>query len=169
MIDPASSLNGQRSVWGDVKGFGGYVLIPPSVHPSGTAYASMNDGAPIVRVATLADVLPNPPAVGRAPMPPLTNVFSAASLYPLTLVERIKANLRIEDLIVPVKGSGRWAVALCPFHDDHAPSMRLDRRFNLAYCFTCSDKAMDVLTFYGRLHGLSNREAVKELALRYGA
>ena len=43
---------------GDIKGEGGYVVAPPSVHPSGAAYTWANKPAGIATVANLAGLVP---------------------------------------------------------------------------------------------------------------
>ena len=55
---------------------------------------------------------------------------------------------------------GRNGMALCPFHPDHHPSMKVDRRF---HCFGCQADG-DVIDFTARLFGLSSYEAAKKLA-----
>lgn len=54
----------------------------------------------------------------------------------------------------------RNGMALCPFHDDHHPSMKTDRRF---HCFGCQADG-DVIDFVGRLFQLSVLEAARKLA-----
>ena len=39
--------------------------------------------------------------------------------------------------------ANRYGMALCPFHDDHKPSMKLDDRF---HCFGCGEDG-DVIDF----------------------
>lgn len=55
-------------------------------------------------------------------------------------------------------------MALCPFHDDHTPSLKLDERF---HCFGCQADG-DVIDFTARLFGLSLREAAFKLAADFG-
>src|SRR5579885_3612348 len=81
---------------GDVKGVGGYVLIPPSVHPSGIAYVAEKDDAPIQTVSSLAEILPNLPTV-IVSRPPHKKLYADpwASIYPKTTIERIKESISI--------------------------------------------------------------------------
>lgn len=48
----------------------------------------------------------------------------------------------------------------CPFHADHHPSMKVDRRF---HCFGCQADG-DVIDFVGRLFSLSPKDAALKLA-----
>ena len=52
----------------------------------------------------------------------------------------------------------------CPFHDDHHPSLKVDRRF---HCFGCQADG-DVISFTARLFSLSPREAAGKLARDFG-
>ncbi len=54
----------------------------------------------------------------------------------------------------------RNGMAVCPFHNDKNPSMKLDRRF---HCFGCQADG-DVIDFVSRLHGISCKEAALMLA-----
>ena len=51
-------------------------------------------------------------------------------------------------------------MAVCPFHRDRHPSMKVDRRY---YCFGCGATG-DVIDFVSRLHGMSAKEAALMLA-----
>lgn len=54
----------------------------------------------------------------------------------------------------------RNGMALCPFHEDRHPSMKVDRRF---HCFGCQADG-DVIDFTARLFDLKPREAALKLA-----
>ena len=62
---------------------------------------------------------------------------------------------------IPVNSHG---MAVCPFHDDHTPSMKVDENF---YCFGCGATG-DVITFTSRLFGISPASAARKLALDFG-
>ena len=51
-------------------------------------------------------------------------------------------------------------MAVCPFHPDKNPSMKLDKRY---HCFACQADG-DVIDFTSRLFGLSSKEAALKLA-----
>ena len=79
----------------------------------------------------------------------------------MNIFEAVKANVTAkqaaESYGIKV---GRNGMAVCPFHPDHHPSMKVDRRF---HCFGCQADG-DVIDFTARLCGLSNYEAAKKLA-----
>ena len=54
----------------------------------------------------------------------------------------------------------KYGKTLCPFHEDHDPSMKIDRNF---VCFGCGKKG-DVITFTSLLFHLSPYEASRKLA-----
>ena len=55
-------------------------------------------------------------------------------------------------------------MALCPFHDDHNPSMKVDERF---HCFGCEEDG-DVIDFTAKFFNLSLPEAAEKLAADFG-
>ena len=54
----------------------------------------------------------------------------------------------------------RNGMAVCPFHRDRHPSMKVDCRY---YCFGCGATG-DVIDFVSLLHGISAKEAALMLA-----
>ena len=55
-------------------------------------------------------------------------------------------------------------MAVCPFHDDRHPSMKVDETF---YCFGCGATG-DVITFTSRLFGIAPASAAQKLAMDFG-
>lgn len=53
----------------------------------------------------------------------------------------------------------RHGFAVCPFHDDKNPSMKLDSRF---HCFGCGADG-DAIDLVSRLYGLTSMDAVKKM------
>ena len=43
-------------------------------------------------------------------------------------------------------GSGEWKSALCPFHDDHNPSLRINIDTGSFKCMACGKRGGDVLS-----------------------
>jgi len=60
-------------------------------------------------------------------------------------------------------GRGRWRSALCPFHDDHHPSLRVNVETGHYRCMACGAKGSDVLAFHRARHGLSFMQAARDL------
>jgi len=58
----------------------------------------------------------------------------------------------------------RHGMAVCPFHDDKNPSMKVDKRF---HCFACQADG-DAVDFVSRLFGLPGKEAAMKLADDFG-
>ena len=58
----------------------------------------------------------------------------------------------------------RSGMAICPFHDDHTPSLKLDDRY---HCFGCGADG-DAIDFTARLLGISNFSAAQKLAEEFG-
>ncbi len=55
-------------------------------------------------------------------------------------------------------------MACCPFHDDHHPSLKLDKRF---HCFGCGEDG-DVIDLTARLFRLTPKEAAEKLIADFG-
>lgn len=109
-----------------------------------------------------------------------------------TLIEEIKKRIplmtMVQDHVLylkPTKPTG-WYIGRCPFHQAAIPD-KLDPGFKRKFwidarpnrqvcsCFVpdCAannpgHKPMDVINFYARLHNLTNRAAIFELADRLG-
>ena len=66
-----------------------------------------------------------------------------------------------ESYGIPVDSHG---MAVCPFHDDRHPSMKVDETF---YCFGCGATG-DVITFTSRLFGIAPASAARKLAMDFG-
>ena len=60
-------------------------------------------------------------------------------------------------------GGGEWKSALCPFHDDKRPSLRLRLDSGGFRCMACGVHGGDVLAFHMQLHNLGFIEAAKDL------
>ena len=58
----------------------------------------------------------------------------------------------------------RKGMCVCPFHNDHNPSMKVDKRF---HCFGCQADG-DVINFTARLYQLSQKDAAVNLAEDFG-
>lgn len=61
-------------------------------------------------------------------------------------------------------GVNKHGMTLCPFHDDHHPSLKLDKRY---YCFACGESG-DVIDFTAKYFGISLQSAAIKLARDFG-
>jgi DNA primase len=84
----------------------------------------------------------------------------------IEIVQNIKDNIGIVDHIqkfISLKHSGRDYLGICPFHDDHKPSMRVSEDKGLFHCFSCGSGG-DVIGFHMKYNNLDFPSALKELA-----
>ena len=163
----------------DIKSAGGYVLMPPSIHPSGFEYKVFSD-ANILEIESLSILLPpelmpareytNP--IMPAPVPqyteqdPWTSAEQAQEIDD-HIIETIRERKSILDFIQGATKSshdGRWYKGLCPFHDDRTPSLWIDMTRKICGCHGCNFKPMDVINLVSRLYGISNIDAIHCLA-----
>ena len=68
---------------------------------------------------------------------------------------------------VPLKMQGKNYFGVCPFHDDHSPSMSVSRERQLYKCFVCN-KGGNVFNFVKDYENISYIEAVKRVADKVG-
>ena len=82
-----------------------------------------------------------------------------------TRIDQAKALSLVEILMsksIAVKKQGQQYLALCPFHEDHHPSLSIDTKTNLFKCFGCG-AAGDTIKFIELYEKKSFPEAVKAL------
>ena len=85
-------------------------------------------------------------------------------------ISRIQQANNIVDIIsehVNLVRKGREMVGLCPFHEDHKPSLNVNPDKQIFKCFACSAGG-DVIKFVQMREGLSFMRAVERLAERAG-
>lgn len=75
--------------------------------------------------------------------------------------------VRIIGEHVRLKARGREYVGICPFHDDHDPSMCVVPHKQIFHCFVCQAGG-NALTFTRKYHPMEFREALEYLAQRAG-
>ena len=61
-------------------------------------------------------------------------------------------------------GAGEWRSALCPFHNDKKPSLRINILSGGFICMACGEKG-DLISFHQKNNGLSFKEACKDLGI----
>jgi len=64
---------------------------------------------------------------------------------------------------VKLAKGGVWRSALCVFHEDRTPSLRVHIESGGFRCMVCGAHGSDVLAFHRQRHGLSFEEAAKAL------
>ncbi|MFM9994779.1 MAG: DNA primase [Phycisphaerales bacterium] len=85
-------------------------------------------------------------------------------------LERVRDASDIVRIIgehVALKPKGREYAGLCPFHDDHRPSMNVVPAKQIFHCFVCGAGG-DVFSFVQKHHKMEFREALEYLAERAG-
>lgn len=60
-------------------------------------------------------------------------------------------------------GKGAWRDAVCPFHDDSKPSLRVRVETGAFKCMVCGAHGGDVLAFHQQRHDLSFKQAAQQL------
>ena len=82
------------------------------------------------------------------------------------LVKEIKQRADIVDVIsyyLPsVQKKGKGYVAVCPFHDDHDPSMQISKDKQTFHCFVCQTGG-DVIEFVKKYDKCSFEEAIRKI------
>lgn len=83
------------------------------------------------------------------------------------LARDIKERADIVDVISyylnSVQKKGRRYVAMCPFHDDHDPSLQIDKEKQMFRCYVC-DTGGDVFSFVQKYEKCSFVDAIKKVA-----
>ncbi len=83
---------------------------------------------------------------------------------------KIRQEADIVDIIsayLPLQQKGRNYVALCPFHDDHSPSMVVSKERQIFNCFTCRTGG-NVFSFIMKFKNVGFLEAVEMVAQKIG-
>lgn len=134
---------------------GGYCIVPPSIHHTGTPYQTVCNFKPAV-VATPASILPG-----------WTEKVLAGEPATERALWTLPSKVRIEHLIPPLGQHPNYRgayLARCPFHNDEKPSAWInieEQRFGCNACW--NGLYWDVVNVYAMLNSVSNGEAFKLL------
>ena len=82
----------------------------------------------------------------------------------------IKNKVNIVDIVsefIPLQAKGKNFFGICPFHDDHNPSMSVSNERKMFKCFVCGESG-DVFGFVQKYKKISYYEAVQEVASKIG-
>ena len=85
-------------------------------------------------------------------------------------IKELKDKLNIVDVIgsyIPLTKKGKNYMGLCPFHDDHTPSMSVSPERQMYKCFVCGE-AGNVFRFVMKHENISFPEAINKLAQEVG-
>jgi DNA primase len=86
-------------------------------------------------------------------------------------IDRIKHEVRLEELVrargVELKTHGANLLGLCPFHDDHDPSLVITPAKNLWHCLGKCQIGGDVFAWVQKTEGVSFRHAYELLSTRF--
>lgn len=89
---------------------------------------------------------------------------------PYDLILDIKNKVNIVDVIgdyLPIEQKGRNYFAICPFHDDHNPSMSISPEKQIYTCFVCGESG-NVFNFVSNYEKIGFVDAVKKVAQKVG-
>lgn len=95
-------------------------------------------------------------------------------MIPKEIIDDIRRRARIESVIsqfINVIKKGNNYVAVCPFHDDHSPSLQINADKQIFKCFSCppeNGSAGDVFTFVMKYNQCDYITAVKTVAEMIG-
>lgn len=165
----------------DIKGAGGYVLAPPSIHPSGIAYTGFGNPRHILEVGDLRIMLGNfwrePEVIQQRAGRPMSDPFADAMRDTVDLggvsIEDILDRVDLVDLVrsagAQLRQRGREWRSACPLHggDNREAFVIYPDGGHMRWkCFTnCPAPAGgDALDFYAAWKGMNLQEAMSELA-----
>jgi hypothetical protein len=86
---------------------------------------------------------------------------------PEEVIERLKQEVSLERLVaargIELKRHGKDLVGLCPFHEDHSPSLVVTPAKNVWNCLGACQQGGDVIQWVMKAQGISFRHAVELL------
>lgn len=92
--------------------------------------------------------------------------MSFLAKIPEQAIQSVREQASIVEVVshyIPLHKKGRNYVAVCPFHDDHNPSMSISQDKQIFRCFVCG-AAGNVFSFVSRFENITFIEAVQKVA-----
>ena len=62
-------------------------------------------------------------------------------------------------------GRGEWRSALCPFHDDKSPSLRINIKSGGFICMACNARGGDIISFHQKRFSIPFKVACEDLGV----
>lgn len=156
----------------DVKAAGGYVLAPPTIHPSGHRYEALGDVGSIQAVQAITDLLPDYQAQPETPVQAITrrdlDPFDDAMRtieHTGISVEEIKSRVSWSMILPGLLPGRRYYKIKCPVHNESDPSFVIYRD-GVAHCYGCGFHG-DVIDVWATMNNLTIGEAMADLAERF--
>ena len=169
----------------DIKAFRGYVIAPPSIHPTGHIYRAIGHPSQIQRIESERVLLPEienhmgpEPCRLKRQAPQAVNTdgldaLDAAMIHRPSwagdsengVIARIKATWSFDDLLGSGNGHRRGVVMVnCPLHHDTTASLAIYPDGH-AHCFGagCAFHG-DVLNMFAAMHNLTISEAIRAMS-----
>ena len=64
---------------------------------------------------------------------------------------------------IKLTGKGEWRSALCPFHEDRSPSLRINIQSGGFICMACDARGGDIIAFHQKRFNASFKSACSDL------
>jgi hypothetical protein len=153
-----------KFVDGDIKATG-IVVVPPSIHANGNHYGVTRD-IPIADLMQVEDldvqIIVPAPEIEIPPRAAYTGRegIVAQLKHEISIVEYLSRYTKLEWR------DQKCMIGLCPFHDDHNPSLAVYPMEDSFYCFSpncVAHRKCDVLNAVSFIYNVSSNEAVQIL------